>query len=52
MSDAPKTTLSADVQAKILAMATWRPQSIADHLFLDVKQVEAVLARAKKGGRR
>lgn len=52
MSDGPKKTLSAEVQAKIISMAKWRPQSIADHLFLDLRQVEEVLARAKKGGRR
>lgn len=52
MSDAPTKTLPADLQAKILAMASWRPQSIADHLHVDLAQVEEVLARRKKGGRR
>lgn len=54
MSDAPtRPALSAEVQLKILAMSTWRPQSIAFDLGVDVAQVQAVLDRAKKkGGRR
>lgn len=52
---APRKTLSADVQKQIHTMATWRPQTIADHLGLELWQVQDVLDRlkgAKKGGRR
>lgn len=52
---APRKTLSADVQRQIHGMVTWRPQSIADQLGLDLWQVQEVLDRLKgkpKGGRR
>ncbi len=56
MSDTqPRKTLSADVQKQIHTMASWRPQTIADHLGLELRQVQEVLDRLKgmkKVGRR
>lgn len=54
MSDAQtRKTLPAELQAQIISMASWRPQSIADRLGVSLAQVQEVLARVqRKGGRR
>jgi len=57
MIDAPasRPSLSADVQAQILQLAaSWRPQSIADHLGVPLAEVQPIVdrAKAKPKGRR